>query len=216
MLVSQREEAESKYGDGEDNAEEDLYNLLRGHTSLMITEDSSDSEEESKGQDQDNEDEHVVSSSWAPEMGASSVEPDGSRFKEGFLPKWGNLPINDPRDQEFAREWTNRSEAYSRRSRDERIKMRGSPPPKFHEDNFFTEGCSRTKSKSKSTFKLKGESDIWDDRQEEKYLGNTVEEYTNGRLKPSKYSDEGNSCERKLEKRKNEMIPPPYESKKKI
>ena len=48
MLVSQREEAESKYGDGEDNAEEDLYNLMRGHTSLMITEDSSDSEEESK------------------------------------------------------------------------------------------------------------------------------------------------------------------------
>ena len=123
--------------------------------------------------------------------------------------------MSDPNDQEFAREWTNRSEAYYRRSRDERIKEGGSPPPKFHEDNLFTEGCSRTKSKSRSTFKLKGEIDIWDDRQEKKYLGNTVEEYTNGRLKPSKNNDEGNSCERKLEKRKNEMISPPSNQRRK-
>ncbi len=121
---------------------------------MMITEDSSDSEEESKEQDQDNVDEHVVSSSVAPQMGSSSVEPDGSTSKEGFLPKWGNLPINDPRDQEFASEWTNRSEAYSRRSRNEQMRNGSSPPPKFHEDNIFTEGCSR--AKAKSVFKLKG------------------------------------------------------------
>jgi hypothetical protein len=60
----------------------------------------------------------------------------------------------------------------------------GSPPPKFHEDNLFTEGCSR--KKAKSTYKLKGESDCWGDHQEDKGFENTVEDYTNGSLRPSK------------------------------
>ncbi len=97
----------------------------------------------------------------APESGSSSVEPDGSMSRGGFVPNWGNLPIKDPRDQEFANEWTTKSEAYYRRSRDERMEKGGSPPPKFHEDNLFTEGCSRMKAKI--VYRLKGESDCWDD-----------------------------------------------------
>ncbi len=59
---------------------------------------------------------------WAPECGSSSVEPDGSISMGGFVPNWGHRPINDPRDQEFANEWTTRSESYYRRSRGEIIK----------------------------------------------------------------------------------------------
>ncbi len=56
----------------------------------------------------------------------------------------------------------------------------GSPPPKLHEENLFTEGSSR--KRAKFVFRLKGESDCWDKIVEEKYSGNSVEEYTNSRF----------------------------------
>ncbi len=98
----------------------------------------------------------------------------------GFLPNWGKHPILDPRDQEFASEWSAKSKAYYRRSRDVRMEKGGSPPPKFHEDNLFTDECSR--KKAKSVYRLKGESDCWDVHHEEKDSGSNVEDYTNGRL----------------------------------
>jgi hypothetical protein len=109
-----------------------------------------------------------------------------------------------PRDQEFANEWTTRSESYYRRSRDDIIKRGGSPPPKFHEDNLFTEGCSRLKAKS--AFRLKGESDCWEDQHEEKYFGNTVEEYTNGRLRPSKKMKEQETDQKEQQKSANKEV----------
>jgi hypothetical protein len=181
LMVGESSDYEEE--DGE-NGEDELYNLMRGHTSLMITEDSSDSGEESKEQGEDDDEGNLEISSAVPESGSSSVEPDGSTSVGGFLPKWGNRPIKDPRDQEFADEWKTKSETYYRRSRNERMEKGGSPPPKFHEDNLFTEGCSR--KKDKSTYKLKGESDCWGDHQEDKDFENTVEDYTNGRLRPSK------------------------------
>jgi hypothetical protein len=51
---------------------------MRGHTSLMITEDSSGSDDESKEQGQDDDEENLEISSVVPESGSSSVEPDGS------------------------------------------------------------------------------------------------------------------------------------------
>ena len=46
MMVSQKDDEGSKLSYEESDVEEELYNLMRGHTSLMITEDSSDSDEE--------------------------------------------------------------------------------------------------------------------------------------------------------------------------
>ena len=92
---------------------------MRGHTSLMVTEDTSDSDEESKGEEED-DDEGGQRTSVAPELGSSSAEPEwGSTAGRVFTPNWGNHPIQDPRDQEFANYWTNRSAAYYRKSRNE-------------------------------------------------------------------------------------------------
>jgi hypothetical protein len=54
----------------------------------------------------------------------------------------------------------------------------GSPPPKFHEDNLFTEGCSR--KKAKATYRVKGESDCWDNHPEKEVL-EALDDFNKGR-----------------------------------
>ena len=144
----------------------------------MVTEDTSDSDEESKGEEED-DDEGGQRTSVAPELGSSSAEPEwGSTAGRVFTPNWGNHPIQDPRDQEFANDWTNRSAAYYRKSRNEVMERGGSPPPKFHEDNLFTEGCSR--KKAKATYRVKGESDCWDNHPEKEVL-EALDDFNKGR-----------------------------------
>jgi hypothetical protein len=121
-MVGETSEYEEDDGKRESAAEDELYNLMRGHTSLMVTDDSSDSEDESKDQVKEDDEENLQGSSVAPESGSSSAVLEwGSTAGGGFVPNWGNHPIQDPRDQEFANEWTDKSTAYYRRSRNERM-----------------------------------------------------------------------------------------------
>ena len=73
MIASHNDEAESLHSDDDEDAEDKLYNLLRGHTSLMIAEDSDSSEDdEEEGEESEKEEE---SSSSVPGWGSSSTEP---------------------------------------------------------------------------------------------------------------------------------------------
>jgi len=178
LMVGDSDEHGEEEGKDEIGEEDDLYNLMRGHTSLMVTEDSSDSDEESKGEEEE-DDEGGRRTSVAPELGSSSAVPELRSTAGGvFTPNWGNHPIQDPRDQEFANDWTNRSRAYYRKSRNEVMERGGTPPPKFHEDNLFTEGCSR--KKAKATYRLKGESDCWDNHPEKEVL-EALDDFNKGR-----------------------------------
>jgi hypothetical protein len=85
MIVSQNEEAETQHSYERDDAEDKLYNLLRGHTSLMIAEDSDSSEDdEEEGEESEKEEE---SSSSVPEWGGPlQRSPNGDRQSRIPLP----------------------------------------------------------------------------------------------------------------------------------
>jgi hypothetical protein len=144
MIASQKNEAESQSSYEEDEAEDKLYNILRGHTSLMIAEDSDLSEDDEDDGDESEKEEEGSSS--VPEWGAPSSEPQwGSAVSN--LPTWGNNLISNTREKEIADEWRDKGRSLYRRSRDNEISRGNSPPPKFEEDNLFTEGSSRSRVK---------------------------------------------------------------------
>jgi hypothetical protein len=162
-----------------ESAETDLYNLMRGYTSLMITEGSDSSEDE--GGEENEEDENEESSEVVPEeskttddnqrlfglslpdfgsrvfnergvpltwTAGSVTTPETTAFKEPtFAPTWGNNPMPDSRDEEWANEWRESGIRSKRKARDQEISTGGSPPPKLREDNLFSEGSSRKSNK---------------------------------------------------------------------
>ena len=157
-----------RFKDEEDNSDEDdvegnLYNLMRGHTSLMIAanfdtesdrdeensdDESSDeesSDEESSVEESSEDDNHDLSKKALQPDRNSSCEDWGAPLTAENTPKWGNKEeVTDP---EWANEWRNKGKAQDRRSRDSEIARGGSPPPKLEEENLFSEGNSRKTSK---------------------------------------------------------------------
>ena len=160
------------------NAETELYNLMRGHTSLMMVGESSDSDSEQEhggsggeensdsesdqedsssggGESSDSESGREESSSGKePEMAppavslsslSSSTYEWGAPLTRATAPSWGNN-VQD-QDPEIAKEWKSKSTMYYRRSRDQDMARGGSPPPKFEEENLFSEGNSRKRVK---------------------------------------------------------------------
>jgi hypothetical protein len=176
MIASQNDKAESLHSYEGDDAEYKLYNLLRGHTSLMIAEGSDSSEDdEEEGEESEKEEE---SSSSVPEWASSSTEPQwGSTVSNP--PTWGNNLISNIREEEIANEWRDKGRSLNRRSRDEEISRGNSPPPKFEEDNLFTEGNSRRRVKPI----YRPKEDITDKQESREW--NSVDEFTNGRLDSS-------------------------------
>jgi hypothetical protein len=89
-------------------------------------------------------------------------------------PKWGNKEeVTDP---EWANEWRNKAIAQDRRSRDKEIAGGGSPPPKLDEENIFSEGNSRKRSKPV----YRQPYDVTDKVEDHEW--NTTEKFSNGRF----------------------------------
>ena len=141
------------------DAEEELYNLMRGSTSLMIAAASDDSDEESDESGEEDDDGKSDSSEESSQLASSStaVEPAGRApflTSSSASPEWGSLATKAPTwgnkeeetDPEWADEWREGGRTQDRRTRDEEIARGASPPPKLEEDNIFTDGSSRKRT----------------------------------------------------------------------
>ena len=82
----------------EDVAEDKLYNLMRGHTSLMIAADSDDSDDESEGSDNkvDEQDEATRETCIHLYGSASPRKEEPASSKRGNSPEWGSIPTRAP------------------------------------------------------------------------------------------------------------------------
>ena len=180
MLVGTRNQGEDQQEGGESEVEDDLYNLMRGHSVLMIAADSDESENESE-EDSDEEGQfNEGSSSISTEgkspgaalevtssvlcLSTSSASPQWGSLQTK-PPKWGNNPMPDSRDEEWANEWRERGRTLKRRARDQEISRGGSPPPKLEDDNLFTEGSSRKSIKPFYREKEDITDVVWESRQ---------------------------------------------------
>ena len=136
---------ESSAEDEEGSAEKELYNLMRGNTVLMVTEDSeSDSDAE-----QEIREEEAQGSSTATLPSSVPEEPCvwGAPLTLRNAATWGNNPLPDEQDKEFANEWRAKGRASDRKTRDEEIARGNSPPPKLDAEDLFSEGSSRKRTK---------------------------------------------------------------------
>jgi hypothetical protein len=82
----------------------------------------------------------------------------------------------DSNEQAIANKWREKGKTQYRRSRNEEIARGGSPPPKFDEENLFTEGDSR--KRTKPVYRMK--EDITDKIEDKER--DSVEQFSNGRL----------------------------------
>ena len=169
---------ESSAEDDEGNAEKELYNLMRGNTVLMVTEDSeSDSDAE-----QEIREEEAQGSSTAALPSSVPEEPCvwGAPLTLRNAPTWGNNPLPDEQEKEFANEWRAKGRASDRRTRDEEIARGNTPPPKLDNEDFFSEGSSRKRTKPV----YRDKNDITDKVEER--MSSSVEHYTTGRFNASR------------------------------
>ena len=199
MMVSQEGAGNRTQDYDESDTEDELYNLMRGHTSLMMAEGSDLSEDEKEDEDENEGDEKTSElDEDIKKEESSSVAPEwGSSVGMSKAPTWGNIRIPDSAEQEIANEWQEKGRILDRKSREEEIARGGSPPPKFDEENLFTEGNSRKRTKPM----YRNRYDITD-RVEDKE-DNTVELFTNGRFdtnykKRNKAVEGGNSPSSKI------------------
>ena len=160
--------------DKEESAETELYNLMRGNTVLMVTEDSDSDSDSEQGANEEvgSESSTVSEKSWA------HTDPYEWRasLTSKTVPTWGNNTLPDEQEQVSANEWRERSMASDRRTRDEEIARGNSPPPKLDSEDFFNEGSSRKKSKPI----YRNKHYITDKVEEE--MSSSVENYTTGRF----------------------------------
>lgn len=149
MIVGARNQREDKHEGEESDVENDLYNLMRGHSVMMIAADSDESDNESE---EDSDDEIQLSggnSSMATERKSSEAVPEERSSAPSLttpsaspqwgsmptqVPTWGNNPLPDVRNEEWADEWREKGRAQDRRSRDQTMARGGSPPPKLDEE----------------------------------------------------------------------------------
>ena len=95
-------------------------------------------------------------------------------------PTWGNNPLPDEQEKEFANEWRAKGRASDRRTRDEEIARGNSPPPKLDAEDLFSEGCTRKRTKPV----YRDKNDITDKVEER--MSSSVEHYTTGRFSASR------------------------------
>ncbi len=86
---------EGKQDDHEDessDSEEELYNLMRGHTSLMITEelDSESDNEADEGEDESKNEEQEAEPTEKQQSSSSTNYDWGAPLTEATTPSWGN------------------------------------------------------------------------------------------------------------------------------
>jgi hypothetical protein len=142
----------------------------------MITGDAdSESEDESDEGEVVSEEEMQEAPKTTTEHSSSSVNHEwGAPLTDATTPRWGNNErIEDPA---IANEWKSKATMMDRRSREEEIRRGGSPPPKLDEENIFSEGNSR--QRTKPAYRDKSELT---DKVEEKFRS-SVERYTSGRF----------------------------------
>ncbi len=191
MVVGKSYDAESD--EVGDDCEEELYNFMRGHTTLMITgeefeegEDESDSESESGDQ---------AVELVAPDWGSSSNDPSwgktsatnssapewGSTLSRTSEPSWGSSYVGIG-DQETADEWTERERRVKRMRRTAEIQGGYSPPPKLKEENLFSERDFRPSKRA--TYKTKEEAYNWGWGEPEDKISDVFEKINNGSFNP--------------------------------
>jgi hypothetical protein len=139
--VDEKEKNESSMMVSQKVAEDKIYNLTRGHTSLMIAQGSDSSEDdegegssEDEGEEGSEDDENEGSSEAVPEekpiahmTSSASRDPKWPALPTS-APTWGNNPMPDIRDEEWANEWRESGRRSKRRARDQEISRGGSPP----------------------------------------------------------------------------------------